>query len=172
MSELHAVERSPYMIRRAGMNECDTFERLWSAYVTEMFERFNGEISPEAIEMYVTAFHTIACDSKAGIVLFAQHRDEGEIGALMWGMPLGLPVHFSGLGRVAMGYGTYVAPAHRRAHLARDMRRFAARELALAGYESIIGTVNAGNEAGREAVLKQGFQPFQTTYSLDLRRAV
>lgn len=149
------------------MNEEETFTKLWTRYLGEMEARYTGEAGARAIGFYAAAFRMIAGDAQLGIALFAQESSAGEVGVLLWGSLAPLPFE-TAFGRIATGFGTYVDPAHRCDGLARDMRRFARRELALAGFDSVLGAVHVGNRAGQASVVREGFQPFQTSYVLDL----
>ena len=61
-------------------------------------------------------------------------------------------------GKDAMGLGTWVHPSFLRSGIGRNMRQLAQRKLEARGVKSVVGVAAAGNEAGLQSCLADGFQ--------------
>lgn len=158
------------IVRRAETADLRQFDLLWGEYLEECQKRGdttkntrnNREFFRKVARHYMT-------NPELGIVAMAFDHHV-PAGVVMWGAFIGaMPVQTT-LGQVANGWGSYVRPAYRGEGLSRKLREFAASHLVAVGADTLLGSVNAGEEAALKSVLNMGFVPRQLVVSLDLRK--
>lgn len=100
----------------------------------------------------------LASDSGVALVLAGAYA-RNPIGFTMAGeIPLGFRTSH---GRAAMGWGTYVEPAHRRMGYGRRLRRELDRRLRETGFDAILGGYAPGNAAAEASLRGTGFEVYQ-----------
>ena len=154
------------LIREATRNDGNLFIELWNEYLHEQFEG-GGEMLPTNATMQV--FHQLFRNyvdfkSVQGVVLFGPNDD----GVSMYGTSLQtIETRF---GKVATAWGDYVRPEVRREGWATELRKIQVEKLREMGFEAILGSTYANNEAGEKSAISFGFgpEPVARTYIMKL----
>lgn len=114
----------------------------------------------ENADILLALFDTyLASDSGVALVLVAHAYARNPIGFTMAGeIPMGFRTRH---GRAAMGWGTYVTPAHRRKGYSRLLRRDLDRRLREMGFDAILGGYAPENAPAEASLQGTGFQVYQ-----------
>ena len=133
-------------VRLATKGDRLEFLGRWREMLQENY-RIGGEIIPSDVnvERYGDLFDVYVSGMAEGVVVVAE--DEGEIVAvLMWGFG-GEPFE-TRFSKFAVGWGTYVAPSHRRRGLSDRVRDYGEERLKQLGFKTVLGQAVDSNEAG------------------------
>ena len=153
------------MIRHATVADHYIWAALWGEFLKQQYKEHDGEIIPTQRTMvyYDRLFSRFVHDPSTGIVLIGPDNE----GVLMWG-DIGQPPDDTKWGRIASGLGMYVRPHRQRQGWGEKLRREAGRHLKAQGFETQIGSVLAGNKAGRGSALRVGAIFYQSMFAWDL----
>jgi GNAT superfamily N-acetyltransferase len=141
------------------------FAALWRSFLVEQ-RSLGSEILPTPRTLLY--FCRIARDyaeerGRQGIVLFY-----GEDAVHMAGEGPEIPFD-TDLGRVAVGWGTYVAPHRRRQGIARELREEGWRLLAGFGFQTALGSSSTANPVSETACERAGMVRYNVSWRVDLR---
>lgn len=155
------------IIRKATASDLDRLRCLLHAYLIEM--RLKGaeiQPTPRTLDFYSNlAQRYVRVD---GTVLIAENDDGNCVGFTMAGN-CSLPID-SDFGKSAMGWATYVMPAHRGHNTANELRRELRTELRNLGFDTVIGGVYQGDTAAMNSVQHTGWVPYLIHGYDDLHR--
>ena len=155
-------------VRPARAADLGDFLRLWRAYLEELHAAFGGEILPteRTLTFFADLFMALLGGDR-GVCLLAED-DASAVGVLLWGSLQQPPVD-TDLGKTAQGWGTYVVPASRGKHVAKQLREAGAKALAEMGFDHVVGAAERGNDGGLASGTKAGFKITQQVGVLRLR---
>ena len=156
-------------IRLLKPQDLEIFDLLWSEYMEEAYEAGDTTL-PTGLNLRY--FHELAkiysVNPTYGSVMVA-FSDHVPVGICMWGKFVPEPEIKTTLGLVANAWGTYVRPSYRGLKISQYLREASAKHLRHLGVESLIGSVNSGNDAAEASARNFGFTPMQKVVVLNLK---
>lgn len=161
-------------IRDATRQDRRLFLSLWHDYLKELRD-LGSEVLPtdRTLTFYAGLFDGYVGGVLHGVVLFSVRgpATPDDVGVLMWGEVPSTGAHpETEFGRIAQGWGTYIAPAARGEGLSSSLRREAKRRLREMGFDSVIGGAHTMNDRGLDTGVGAGFRIYQKLGVLDLRK--
>lgn len=152
-------------VRVASSKDRALFSSLWRAYLSEL-RSLGSEIRPtdRTMAFYMALFDSYTMGSRFGLCLLA-----GDGATLLWGESMDSSPLDTDFGKIAHGWGTYVAPPARGQGLSRALREEAVRRLADMGFDSVLGMAHLPNEKGLQTGLGVGFKVYGQQAVLRLR---
>lgn len=144
----------------------DYFLCLWHDYLTEMAAK-GSEIlpTPRTLAFYADLFDAYTSGTKLGIAAVAYPAAVSMAGDAT-------PGYDSTQGRTAIGWGTYVVPELRDRGHAAEIRNFVIAELARRGFQTLLGTVQVGDNDALSSIRKvPGVEVVQHVYRRTLSGA-
>jgi len=155
------------LIREASRNDGNLFITLWQEYLDEQYKS-GGEIMPTSASMrvfYQLFRNYVDHRSMQGVVLFGPNDESVS----MYGAaPEAIETRF---GSTATAWGDYVRPQYRKEGWASELRKVQVEKLRAMGFETIMGAVYAGNDAGEKSAISFGFgpEPISRSYIYSLK---
>lgn len=151
-------------LRTASVADRDALLDLLRAYLEEA----GGDVlpCPGNVELYGQIFDRYASGEAEGVTLLALSGGR-PVGFTMAGeFPLGFRTRH---GKVAMGWGTYVAPEERQSGHARRLRRTLDARLRRMGFDTVIGGYAPSNGPAAASIRDTGFEVYQVLGAKRLR---
>ena len=141
------------------------FASLWRAYLTEM-RSLGSEVRPtdRSMAFFMALFDAYTMGSRFGVCLLAGHE-----GVLLWGEGMESYPLDTDFGRLAHGWGTFVASPARGKGVSKALREEAKRRLRAMGFDSVVGMAHSPNPLGLQTGLGVGFEVYGQQAVLRLR---
>lgn len=135
-------------VRHATPDDRTFFLGLWSRYLHEMHAK-GSEILPthKTLEFYGDVFDAYLEGAREGVVAIDYPAGVSLAGDAS-------PSWDSLHGKTAIGWGTYVVPELRGNGHADDLRRFVIEQLKTQGFETLLGSVNVGDDQALASISK------------------
>lgn len=138
-------------IREATPQDYPTFLKLWIKYI-ESQVALGGDMlpTPKTIAFFTVVFNAYLSGERRGVVLLA---GDGH-GVSLWGEDMGESPIDTKYAPLARGWGTYVMPEYRRAHLGSVMREYGCRRMREMGFKYVTGVMLLTNEISMQSLKK------------------
>jgi L-amino acid N-acyltransferase YncA len=158
------------VIRLATKSDRSCILKLYKAMFEEQLP-FGGEVKPSegTLKEMGTLFDAYVEGSLFGVVVVWCPEGEPQ-GVVMAGEFWDPPNFDTSLGKVAEGWGIYVAAGHRKQGVAKAMQEACQVELERLAFNTVISHVLLGNEAGAQNLRSHGWSPVATQYALTLKK--